>query len=139
MGKRGCRAQPCRTRPGDRREPRASPHRPPRKAYTSSAPLHSPQSTPRLLLLPRLLCSSAAQFKIQTHPHGACTAAEPPSLLVRGRGTSGSPARRPIPRVRTSGRGCYGRRPPLARRRLIVRTPSLAASNREITLHPLFL
>ncbi|KAG2653287.1 hypothetical protein PVAP13_1NG443819 [Panicum virgatum] len=33
------------------------------------------------------------------------TAAEPPSLLVRGRGTSGSPARRPITRVRTSDRG----------------------------------
>jgi hypothetical protein len=68
------------------------------------------------------------------------TAAEPPrpSLLVRGCGgyvRVTGPAL--ITRVRTGGRGCYGR-PPLVRRRLIVRTPSLAASNREINPPPSF-
>lgn len=70
------------------------PHRRASGHDTSSPPLlHSPRST--LLLLFQCVPLSSSKFKrVRTAPGCTASVAEPP-LLVRGRGTSGSPARPP--------------------------------------------
>lgn len=130
-------AQPCRT---DAQSGAPPPPRNARKAYCTRPPLHcytvhAPVAVPEFPL-------SSSKFKRLPTAAGCtarprrCTAsvAEPP-LLVRGRGTSASPARRPsLLHVRTSG--------PAAAATGSESLPyqddaaSLAASNRKITSIP---